>query len=300
MALEPLVQLLERHGLRRGVAIAVTFGAAAFAALAFAYLAFAPLVSELDHFARDLPRLLQELTHGRGRLGFLEQRFQIVEKAQALVSSRGLAGPASQTFGAVGKVLKTGGAVVFVAFLTLFVQLGGRAWFESAVSLTPAQHRSRIRRAGRGVSRAVGGYVAGNLLISVVAGAVTAAVLFATGVPYAIPLGLVAALLDLIPMIGATLATVIVAGVSLSHGLPATAIVVLVMTLYQQVENHTLQQLVYNRTVQLSPLAIALSVATGAELGGVVGALLGIPFAGALKAVFAEVAAWRRGDEAPA
>ena len=65
------------------------------------------------------------------------------------------------------------------------------------------------------------------------------------------------------------------------------------MILYQQVENHTLQQVVYHRTVRLSALAIALSVAAGAELGGVVGALLGIPAAGALKVVFVELTAWK-------
>jgi predicted PurR-regulated permease PerM len=66
------------------------------------------------------------------------------------------------------------------------------------------------------------------------------------------------------------------------------------------VENHVLQQLVYHRTVKLSPLAIALSVAAGAELAGVPGALLGIPFAGALKVVSQEALAWRRGEDAPA
>jgi predicted PurR-regulated permease PerM len=82
----------------------------------------------------------------------------------------------------------------------------------------------------------------------------------------------------------------------LTKGIPTTAIVVLGMVIYQQVENHVLQQLVYNRTVKLSPLAIALSVAAGAEIGGIVGALLGIPFAGALKVVSRELLDWRRGD----
>jgi predicted PurR-regulated permease PerM len=125
-------------------------------------------------------------------------------------------------------------------------------------------------------------------------------VLVATGVPYAIPLGLVVALFDLIPLVGATIGTVIVAAVALTQGLTTALVVVAAMCLYQQVENHSLQQLVYHRTVKLSPLAIAVSVAAGAEVGGVVGVLLAIPFAGALKVVGNEVAAWRRGDDAPA
>jgi predicted PurR-regulated permease PerM len=129
---------------------------------------------------------------------------------------------------------------------------------------------------------------------------VTTLVLLATSVPYAVPLGLIVAIFDLIPMVGATIGTVLVAAVALSRGIPTTAVVVTAMWLYQKAENHWLQQLVYHRTVKLSPLAISLSVAAGAELGGVVGALLGIPFAGALKVVAGELVAWRRGDEAPA
>jgi predicted PurR-regulated permease PerM len=106
--------------------------------------------------------------------------------------------------------------------------------------------------------------------------------------------------LDLIPLVGATIGTVIVGAVALTEGLTTAVIVVAAMVIYQQIENHTLQQVVYHRTVELSPLAIALSVGVGAELGGVAGALLGIPFAGALKSVSAELVAWRRGEPPPA
>jgi predicted PurR-regulated permease PerM len=300
MALEPLVHALEARGLRRGAAVAITFTCVAIAVAAFAYLLFAPLVREFDRFANDLPTLLRDLTHGRGRLGFLERRFHVVERARAEVKAHGAAGVGGMTVGVVGSVVKTGGAVVLVAFLTLFVQLGGRQWFEALVALVPESSRGRVRRAGAGVSTAVGGYVAGNLLISVIAGTVTTLVLLATGVPYAVPLGVMVAIFDLIPLVGATIGTVIVAAVALTKGVTTTAIVVGAMMLYQEIENHTLQQVVYHRTVQLSPLAISVSVAAGAEIGGIVGALLGIPFAGALKVIFGELAAWRRGEDAPA
>jgi predicted PurR-regulated permease PerM len=196
--------------------------------------------------------------------------------------------------------VQTGGAILFVAFLTLFVQLGGRQWFDGLVDLAPERERNRLRRVGSGVSNAVGGYVSGNLLISVVAGMVATLVLLATGVPYAVPLGLLVAVFDLIPLVGATIGTVIVGAVALTEGVTTALIVVGAMIVYQQIENHALQQLVYHRTVKLSPLAIAVSVAAGAEVGGVVGALLGIPFAGALKVVARELVAWRRGEDAPA
>ena len=123
----------------------------------------------------------------------------------------------------------------------------------------------------------------------------------ALSVPYAVALGVIVAIFDLVPLVGATAGTVVVAAVALgTRGFVAASIAVVVMIVYQQLENHVLQQLVYHRTVKLSPLAIALSVAAGAELAGVPGALLGIPFAGALKVVSQELVAYRRGEDAPA
>src|SRR4029453_9073952 len=98
-------------------------------------------------------------------------------------------------------------------------------------------------------------------------------------------------------LVGATIGTIIVASVALTEGVTRAVIVVGAMVLYQQIENHTLQQLVYHRTVKLSPLAIAVSVAAGAESGGIVGALVAIPIAGALKVVSSELLAWRRGED---
>jgi predicted PurR-regulated permease PerM len=300
MALEPLVRTLERRGASRGKAVGIAFAIALAAVAAFAYLLIPPLVDEVTSFGHHAPGLLQKLTHGRGRLGFLETRFHIVERMHTWLTQQGggtlLAGPAVHT---ASRLASSAAAVVAVAFLTLFVALGGRAWFDAIVDVMPESSRARWRRGGSGISSAVGGYVTGNLLISLVAGTVTTVILLATGVPYAVPLGLVVAVFDLIPLVGATIGTIIVAAVALTKGIPTTVIVVAGMWVYQKIENHTLLPLVYHRTVKLSPLAIAVSVAAGAEVGGIVGALLGIPAAAALKVTCSEVLAWRRGEDAP-
>jgi predicted PurR-regulated permease PerM len=302
MALEPLVRVFERCGLRRGGAVAATFSVAAVTITVFGWLLIPPLVTETTHLVHDAPALVQKLASGQGRLGFLEHRFHVVERARAAVGNHDAAdviGRGGPAIGVIRGVVATGAAVVAVAFLTLFVSLGGRAWFEAFLDVLPPTAQTRCRRTGSGIASAVGGYAAGNLLISLVAGAFTTLILFLTGVPFAVPLGLLVALFDLIPLVGATIGTVVVAAVALTKGIPTMAIVVAGMFLYQQVENHTLQPLVYHRTVQLSPLAIAVSVAAGAELGGIIGALLGIPAAGAIKVVTRELIAWRRGQEAP-
>jgi predicted PurR-regulated permease PerM len=133
----------------------------------------------------------------------------------------------------------------------------------------------------------------------VVAGLYATLVLFLTRVPYPVPLGLLVALFDLIPLVGAMLGTIVIATVALTKGVVVAAIVVVAMRVYQKIENHTLTQLVYHRTVKLSALAIAVSVAAGAEIGGIPGALFAIPVAGALKVVGGELLAWRRGEDPP-
>jgi predicted PurR-regulated permease PerM len=297
MALEPFVQLLERRGLRRGRAVGITFGLAVLAAAGFAYLLIPPLVDEVTSFSHHAPDLLTKLTKGHGRLGFLETRFHVVERARSWIAAHGNAVVAGPGLSAAGAVLRTGAGLFAILFLTLFVGLGGRKWFDASVELLPEESRGRWRRAGSGVATAVGGYVTGNLLISVVAGTFTTIICLAAGVPFAVPLGLVVGLFDLIPLVGATLGTVFVALVALTKGVPTMVIVVAAMWLYQKIENHTLVPLVYHRTVQLSPLAVAVAAAAGAEIGGIPGALLAIPIAGAIKVVGREVIAWRRGED---
>jgi predicted PurR-regulated permease PerM len=125
--------------------------------------------------------------------------------------------------------------------------------------------------------------------------------LLALGVRYAVALGLLVAILDLIPLAGATIAAIIVCSIGFLHSLVAGIVLIVFFIVYQQIENHVLQPLVYSRTVRLSPLAILISVLVGAEIAGVLGALAAIPVAGTIQVV---LRAWleerRRRRTAPA
>jgi predicted PurR-regulated permease PerM len=195
----------------------------------------------------------------------------------------------------VRRVFQTQSAAVSVVFLSFFAAIDGRRWCEGILGLMPEASRGRWRRIGSGVANVVGGYVFGNVLISVIAGAFATLVLLVMRVPYAVPLGLVVAFLDLIPLVGALLGTVIAGTIALTQGAVTMAIVVAALMLYQEFENRVLSQLVYNRTVKISPLAVAVSVLAGAEIAGIPGALLAIPIAGSLKVITRELLAWRRG-----
>ena len=135
----------------------------------------------------------------------------------------------------------------------------------------------------------------GNLAISFVAAVFTSILLFALGSKYAIALGVVVAIFDLIPLAGATIATVIVATiVVIELGWVRCIIVIGAFIAYQQFENHVLQPLVYGRTVKLSPLAVLCAVLIGAQLAGILGALLAIPIAGSLLAIAREILLYRK------
>ena len=125
-----------------------------------------------------------------------------------------------------------------------------------------------------------------------VAGVSSTIVLLILDVPYAVALGLLVAILDLIPLAGATLAAIILTAVAFLTSIPAGIIVLAFMIVYQQIENHLLQPLVYSRTVQLSPLAILIAVLIGAKIAGILGALAAIPVAGTIQVL---LLAWLRG-----
>jgi predicted PurR-regulated permease PerM len=147
---------------------------------------------------------------------------------------------------------------------------------------------------GHDVYRTVGGYVTGNLLISLIAGVGITVVLLIMGVPYAVALGLLVAVLDLIPLAGATIAGIVVVGVSFLHSVPAGIVVAVFIVVYQQLENHFLQPVIYGRTVQLSPLVVLVAVLVGAALAGILGALAAIPVAGTIQVIVRDFLGHRR------
>src|SRR4051794_22556662 len=292
LALNPAVEYLQhRRGLqRRGASVAAIYLLALVILVGITALLVPPLVRQASDLAGAAPGYVNDLTHGRGPLGFLETKYHLTERVrEALGKQSGGGGGGGLASGAgtalsVGRGIATGLAgVITIIFMTLFMLLEGPAWTDRAFGLMPERSQARWRAVGHDIYRTVGGYVSGNLLISVIAGFSTSLVLLILGVPYALALGMVVAVLDLIPLAGATLAAVIVTLVALLHSTTAGIVVGVFFVLYQQAENHILQPIVYGRTVQLSPLAVLISILIGAELAGVLGALGAIPIAGSLQ-----------------
>jgi predicted PurR-regulated permease PerM len=298
LAINPLVTWLMRRGIRsRGVAsgTACVLVLAAFAAIGFAFIP--TLVDNVNNFVDAAPGYVHDLTHGRGRLGFLETKYHVVERLEHYVKhggSKKVLGLSGVAISVTKGVLSFIVGAVTVAFLTFFMLLEGPAWMERFDGLLAPDSQPRWRGVADGIYRQVSGYVTGNLAISLIAGVLATLVLILLGVPFAVALGLLVAILDLVPLVGATAAAVVVVGVGFLHSILAGIVLIVFFVVYQQIENHVLQPLVYNRTVDLSPLAILVSILIGSELAGILGALAAIPVAGAIQVVILDFLRVRR------
>lgn len=303
-ALNPAVEAFERRGLGRAAAASLVFGIALLVVTGIGFLVIPPLVRQVTDFVNAVPDFIDDLTAGRGPFGFLQDDYRIVDRIRAAIEKQGVGGVlglSQPVLDVVRSVVTAVVGTITVIFLTFFMLLEGPRTIDGLLGLLPETTRPRYERVGRDIYRTISGYVTGNLLISLVAGVLATVVLFAVGSEFAVALGLLVAILDLVPLAGATVAAIVVSTVVFIETDWIRCVIVIVFFIaYQQFENHVLQPLVYGRTVQLSPLAVLCAVLVGAQLAGILGALLAIPVAGSLLAVGREILQYRRDATADA
>jgi predicted PurR-regulated permease PerM len=298
VALYPLVDWLQRKLVRRRSLATLLVFVVVLLVIGGLLTAFAvPLAQEGTQLAGQLPGLIDDARAGRGPVGDLLERtnaLQWVQQNQDRISAfaSGLGTPALN--------LVRGASTAVVATVTIFVLsylavLEGPKVVTGTLNLFPAQRAERIRKVSADCAKTVTGYISGNLLISVICGVLTYAVLKVFGVPFAGLIALFVAISDLIPLVGATLGAVVAAIAGFVHSVPAGIAVIVFFVLYQQLENHVLQPLIFARTVKLNPLAVLVAILLAVELAGILGALLAIPVAGIIQVVLRDVWDHRRG-----
>jgi predicted PurR-regulated permease PerM len=303
LALNPAVDALQRRGVRRrGTAVSIVFLGAIVGIVAIAATVVPTIVAQVNDFIDAVPGYVADLTEGKGRLGFLEREYQITERVREALEEGGatkVLGLSNTALAVTKGVITAVFATLTIAFLTLFMLLEGPAWMERLYGLLPEEKQPRWRAIGRDIYRTIGGYVTGNLTISLIAGIVSTLALVILGVPYAVALGLLVGILDLIPLAGATIAALLVTTVAFLDSTTSGVIILIFFVVYQQIENHILQPVVYGRTVQLSPLAVLIAVLIGSELAGVIGALAAIPVAGTIQVILVDWLKHRRARQGP-
>jgi predicted PurR-regulated permease PerM len=304
VALNPLADRVQRRLVRRrAAATLLVFLATLVALAALSVVLVVPLLKELARFAHQAPDLLREAGAGRGPVGELLERFHLRRYAEAHADEfRRFGGQLGRsTLGlARGTAQGVAGVLTVVVLAYLMVVLAPQITART-LALAGGTRAERLRRIGRESARTITGYVGGNLLISLICGLLTFAVLLLTGVPYAAVIALLVAIADLIPMVGATLGAIAAGGAAFLHSPTAGVIVLVFFVVYQQFENHVLQPVIMSHAVQLNPLTVLVSVLAASELGGIVGALLAIPAAGIAQILVREfVPAGRQSDSASA
>ncbi len=303
IALQPAVAWLERHGSGRIVA-ALLVSLVTIAGLVAAIVAIAlPVVLQSNTFIRALPRLVNSVFSTGGSLHFLETRFHVIERLSAVTPAQVfhvLAGNQATIVSAVTKAASIVAATVTILVIMVMLLIEGpRAW-NSVLGVLKGEERRWTERIGQNFLRATGGYVRGNLAISVVAGLASYVMLKIVGTPYAETLAVLVAILDIIPLVGATIGAVIVSVVAFATGGVTDGVVVIIFFIvYQQFENNVLQNIVYAKTLTLSPLVVFIAALIGASLAGIVGVLLAIPLCSAGWTLARDLLALRRSQAVP-
>ena len=298
IGLNPAVEALEARGLRRSHAVTIVLLVVIAFFVGFGFAIVPPIADQVSQFVDKAPDYINRLRENR-QVAELDARYHFLTTASDYLKKPEKVGTA-----VFGGVLGAGRVVIgafFSAFtvliLTLYLMANLPDIKATAYRLVPRSRRARVGLLSDEILSRIGGYVAGNLIISVCAGLSTFLVLLVLHVPYPVALALIVAVTDLIPAIGATLGAVIVTLVGLFVSVRTGLIVAGFYVAYQQVENYVLYPRIMKRSVDVSPVATVVAVLIGGSLLGVLGALLAIPMAAAVQLVLQEVVAPRQ-DEA--
>jgi predicted PurR-regulated permease PerM len=288
VSLDPAVRLLARRGFRRGVAVTLIFLLAFALAAAFLISVIPPLVTQFRNLSDDLPGYFTRLQGRSSQFRELNDRYHVSDQLRGLVGTlpgrlgSGVLGFTSRVFGAVFNTLT-------VLVFTVYFMADMPRIRAGVVRLFPVDRRPRVRQVVDLVVDKVGGYMIGNIIISLIAGVASFIAFSILGVPFAVPLAFIVALCDLIPMIGATLGAIIGVTVALfSTSLWPTVLVTAFFIGYQQLENYLIAPRVLKTTVELGAAAVLIAGLIGATVLGLVGALMAIPVAAAFNVLLNE------------
>jgi predicted PurR-regulated permease PerM len=307
LAVSPLVDLVQRPRVRgrslprwAAALVAYVIFLAVFTFLVLEVIP--PIVREVEQLGSQLPTYVKdfkEWAENNAEFRDLNAKYHITqflsEQASELPSKLGDAAGALReiTVGLLNNLIEA----VVVLTLTYFLLLDGRSQFDRATARLRSEHRERVRRVGAKIATIVRSYVTVNVLLAALAGVFTWLALELLGVDLAVPLAVLVGILDLVPLIGFTIGGVLVAIVAALHDFPTALIVwAALFLIYQQVQDRVIQPIFYKRAVRVQPVIAIIVVLAGAQLAGILGALLAIPVAAALGAIFDEL--WPRSGDA--
>jgi predicted PurR-regulated permease PerM len=288
VGLEPAVVWFVRHKVPRAVAVVITLLVIILVVAGFLAAAIPALVAQGSQIVKNIPVWAQEAKDHHSLLGRLNDQFHLEAKIQSFLSTSstdiadGVVGAGKVVFSAVTDTLIV--LVLMIYFLADMPRIR-----RTVYRLFPQSRRPRAILIGDDIASKVGGYVLGNFIVSLVAALLTYGWLLIFGVPYAFLLSIMVALLDLVPVVGSTIAGAIVALVALTVSLPVCLATIAFFVVYRLLEDYLLVPKVIGKAVEVPALVTVVSVLIGGALLGIVGALVAIPAAAALLLILREV-----------
>ncbi|KAB2809648.1 AI-2E family transporter [Pimelobacter simplex] len=288
--LNPAVEALERRGLRRSFAVTVVL-VIAFVALGLFLVAIVPVITDqVTAITKNAPAWLDELQRNK-QIQDLNREYDVIDKAKAYIEDGDfLSGLFGGVLGVGLKVISALFNLFVIIVLTLYFLASLKTTTGAIYKLAPASRRERVSKLGDKVIANIGGYVSGAFIVALCAGLSSLVFLWFTDIrEYAVALAFVVALLDVIPMIGATIGAVIVSAIAFATDVKTGIACVIFYVVYQQIENYVIYPRVMSKSVDLPGAVIVIAALVGAGLLGVVGALLAIPVAAAVLLILREV-----------
>jgi predicted PurR-regulated permease PerM len=299
IALSGPVNLLEARIKRRGAAVAIVYTALILVPVLIMSALIPPVVTQGNNLAQSLPQYAHDLTdfvQKNSQLRQLQSDYDITGKLEEQAGKLpARLGDAAGVLSGIGVgIVNSLFAFITIFVLSIFMINSARGWLDAFADRYPPDRARWMKQLFDRIRAAVGNYVAGALAQATVAGVLAWIVLLILGVPYALPLAVVVFVLDLVPLVGATLGAIVVGIVTLFSDFPTDTIIwVIFSVIYQQVENTVIQPRIQARAVAVHPLIVLVSVLFGSTLFGVLGALLAIPVAAAIQITVREVYAFK-------
>jgi len=292
--LDPLVRWLTRRGMPRWAAVVTVLLAVLVVIGGFIASAVPPLAAQTSALINELPKYMHQLQNHNSTLGRLNVRYHIEQRVTSLLSSKGTT-LIGGVLGAGELVISAFSSFLLVVVLTVYFLANMEKTKLFFYRLIPQSRRERGILLGEEIFTKVGGYVLGDVLTSLIAGAGTFFWMLAWNIPYPLLLGLLVALLDLVPVIGSWIGGTIVTLVALTVSLVVAVATLAFYIVYKLAEDYFIVPRVMGRTVQVPALVSLIAVVLGGVLLGIVGALIAIPVAAAISLLLREIA-FRRLD----
>ncbi|HVE81168.1 MAG TPA: AI-2E family transporter [Candidatus Dormibacteraeota bacterium] len=290
LTLNPAVVWLQQYMPKKNrlAAIGSVFILMGLVVAAISSILIPPLLTQSQKMVQELPVLIDDMRDSSSSVGQFVNRYNLVDRIKSEQEQlfTQISKATGSFVGVAQSLFSNLIALIVILTLTFFTLKEGPMWFNTLISTRPPPEQKRDRELMRRLYHTVRNYTFGNLLRSLLIFVATLVPLLILQIPYALPLSIVMGILNLIPLVGATIGSIIVVAVCLFVSTPAAIFMTIYLIVYQQLENNLIQPLIFGRALEISAYTVLAAALIGASLAGLLGAFVAIPIAAGIRILF--------------